>query len=86
MIACLEPDAIPPYSSKNQPILNISSSDTPVYFRDPGGHTLEYLTTDNEPRPHLGVIPFYLRIVAADSKRVLFKNSYTFKISSSVIP
>jgi len=30
-----------------------------VYFRDPDGHTLEYLTMlDKEPRPDLGIIPW----------------------------
>jgi lactoylglutathione lyase len=31
-----------------------------VYFRDPDGHTLEYLTMldDEEPRPDLGIIPW----------------------------
>jgi lactoylglutathione lyase len=30
-----------------------------VYFRDPDGHMLEYLSMlDKEPRPHLGIIPW----------------------------
>jgi lactoylglutathione lyase len=30
-----------------------------VYFRDPDGHTLEYLTMlDKEPQPDLGIIPW----------------------------
>jgi lactoylglutathione lyase len=30
-----------------------------VYFRDPDGHMLEYLTMlDKEPRPDLGIIPW----------------------------
>ena len=30
-----------------------------VYFRDPDGHTLEYLTMlDKKPRPELGIIPW----------------------------
>jgi lactoylglutathione lyase len=31
-----------------------------VYFRDPDGHMLEYLTMlDKEPRPDLGIIPWF---------------------------
>lgn len=30
-----------------------------VYFRDPDGHLLEYLTMlDEEPRPDVGVVPY----------------------------
>jgi lactoylglutathione lyase len=32
-----------------------------VYFRDPDGHMLEYLTMlDKEPRPDLGIIPWFM--------------------------
>jgi lactoylglutathione lyase len=39
-----------------------------LYFRDPGGHLIEYLTMlEKEPRPELGIIPWSEWIARSNS-------------------